>query len=136
LQNIIESSDGSHIETLYYNILNEAISTVKKKIAYDGNEIKWYIFRKKYFNTPEALLADKVELGHYNFPDKVYISTGVIKKAKYEDYLIKKSPLIKNSVDDILADVLLQAFAHIKTGKVDGFEYTNQLKIYRELWNK
>ena len=66
----------------------------------------------------------------------MYISTGVIKKAKYEDYLIKKSPFIKNSVDDILADVLLQAFAHIKTGKVDGFEYTNQLKIYRELWNK
>ena len=137
MNNKIYSEDGNHILKDYYDILDNAIDVVKRKINYDGPEIKWEISSDKYSGIQKILSKVAGELGYFEYPNKVCITPNALRKPTMQDSLntlVKSSPLIKNDVDEVLANVLLQAFAYTKAAELEELSYKEQLDKYTKLW--
>lgn len=137
MNNKIYSEDGSHILKDYYKILDNAIDVVKRKINYDGPEIKWEISSDKYSGIQKILSTAAGEFGYFEYPNKVCITPIALRNPTMQDLLnilVKSSPLIKNDVDEVLISVLLQGFAYAKAAELGELSYKEQLDKYAKLW--
>ena len=137
MNNKIYYEDENPILKDHREILDNAIDVVKRKINYDGPEIEWKIFSYKYSGIQKILLKAADEVGYFKSPNKVCITPNALRKPTMQDslnVLVKSSPLVKNDVDEALANVLLQAFAYAKAAETGELSYKEQLDKYTKLW--
>lgn len=146
----IEFDKGIVVVAFYKSWLESEIKQVLQKIGenFEDYNIKWVIFdestlRKREIDNKQYLISPYGNRYGFCYPQKeeIWISTAAIRQRKnnlgYTNRYLTNSFVNQTPERNLLADVIMDELAHIKTQRNHGDpEYDNLLKSYHNMYYK